>query len=156
MTTCLLMLVLIFLAIYDGIYGELPSFALMIAVVVAGILVAVRLAYAITILGFSFQLIWDPAVAVAILGGLYLLLYLISHGKWVGDGDWILGAIIAAALGTPWLALIVLFVSNLSATIVTLPTLKSRKSHKIYFGPFLVFAYVVTLTLSNYGIINLW
>lgn len=150
--TILLSLALIFLAIYDGLYGELPTFVLIIAGVIATALVITKL---ITV-NFTLQPILDIVAAVAVLGGLYLILYLVSRGKWVGDGDWILGSIIAAALGTPWLALIALFVANFSACLITLPTLKSRKSHKIYFGPFLVFAYIFTLVLTNYGIINLW
>lgn len=153
--TIILALSLIFLAIYDGLYGELPTFMLIIAAVIAIVLVATKFISAYQAATFSLQLVWNLLTAIALLGGLYLVLYLISHGKWVGDGDWILGSIIAAALGTPWLALVALFVANFSATIVTLPTIKSHKSHKIYFGPFLVFAYVLTLILASYGIINL-
>ena len=93
--------------------------------------------------------------AIFILGGVYLLLHLVSKGKWVGDGDWILGAIIAAVLGTPWLALVALFIANFSACLIMYPIVRKQKSHTIYFGPFLVFAFILTFILSNYGIINL-
>lgn len=152
LTTILLALTLIFLAIYDGLYGELPTVFLVIASLFSLTLVIFNL---VTV-SFSVKAIIDVAIAVLILGGLYLFLYLISKGKWVGDGDWILSSIIAAALGTPWLALIALFVANFSATIFALPTIKRNKSHKIFFGPFLVLAYILTQVLSNYGIINLW
>ena len=158
-TTIILTLTLIFLVIYDGLYGELPSLCLIIAAVFAVILVLVKFAtisYASqTSTDLPLELFSGALIAVGILGGLYLILYLVSHGKWVGDGDWILGGIIAAALGTPWLALIALFVANFSATIIAMPTIKKHKDHKIFFGPFLVFAYIIVLILSNCDIINL-
>ena len=148
--TILLTLALIFLSIYDGLYGKLPTFALIISALITAAIVVLRL---VTV-NFATQDILDTILAIAVLGGIYLSLYLISKGKWVGDGDWLLGSVIAAALGTPWLALIVLFLSNFAACLVSLPVIKKNKNHKIYFGPFLVFAYVVTLLLSCMGIMN--
>ena len=84
------------------------------------------------------------------LGGLYLILFLVSKGKWVGDGDWILGSIIAIALGKPWLALIALFLSNLIACMVMYPYVKNKSKKQIYFGPFLVIAYVIAITFSGF------
>ena len=156
-TTLLLTLTLIFLAIYDGLYGELPCLCLTFSAICAIIIVILKLWSFFSASGnFSWQPILDLLFAVLILGGIYLFLYLISKGKWVGDGDWILGTIIALALGTPWLALIALFSANFSACLVMLPKVRKRKNRTVYFGPFLVFAFVLTLILSNYGIINLW
>ena len=148
--TLVLSLFLIFLSIYDGLYGELPTFALIISAVLALAIVILRL---VTV-NFMISAILDTLFAIAILGGIYLVLYLASKGKWVGDGDWILGSIVAAILGSPWLALIVLFLSNFTACLYALPTIKKTKTHKIYFGPFLVVAYVITLLLSTTGIMN--
>lgn len=159
----LLSFLLIFLSIYDGLYGELPTFALIISAVLAVSLVLVKLTsinatyqpLSDASADFAHQLLIDSIFAIAILGGIYLVLYLVSKGKWVGDGDWILGSVIAAALGTPWLALITLFFANFSATIITYPTIKKRRDHKIFFGPFLVFAFVLTLFLSSFGVLDL-
>ena len=152
----LLTLTLIFLAIYDGLYGELPCLCLTFSIVCAIIIVILKLWSFFSVAGdFSWQPILELIGAILILGGTYLLLYLVSKGKWVGDGDWILGAIIAAVLGTPWLALIALFIANFSACIIMAPQVIKKKNHVIYFGPFLVFAFILTLILSNYGIINL-
>ena len=52
-----------------------------------------------------------------------MLLYLISRGRWVGDGDWLLGLALGLALATPWLALINLFLANLLACLVMIPIL---------------------------------
>ena len=72
--------------------------------------------------------------------GLYGLLYLISHGRWIGLGDVKLG--IAIGLLVPWWGgLIVLFMANLLGTLVSLPGLIKHKltaSSAIPFGPCLI------------------
>lgn len=142
----LLMLTLGFLAIYDGMWGELPSFGLVLALLFAAAILAVK----ILIAGFSWGMIGNAAAAVAILGGLYLVLYLVSHGEWVGNGDWVLGAVIGLALGEAWLALIVLCVSNCLGLIVMYPTAKKNGKKKIYFGPFLAVAFAIVLSFAPF------
>ena len=92
----------------------------------------------------------DIILAVGVLGGVYLALYLVSHGKWVGDGDWLLGTAIGLALGQPFLALVVLFVANFSAAAVMYPAVRKRRSHQVHFGPFLVMGYVVVAVFSGF------
>jgi prepilin signal peptidase PulO-like enzyme (type II secretory pathway) len=87
--------------------------------------------------------------SVLILGGLYLVLYLISKGKWVGDGDWLLATAIAIVLAHPWLALNALFVSNLVACAVALPQLKLKTAHQIHLGPYLVIGFVVVYVMAG-------
>lgn len=130
-----------FLAIYDGLYGELPNFALIIAIAIA-----IALAIVSYWNNLSWQLLLNETLAVAVLGGVYFLLYVISKGKWVGDGDWLIGTAIAIALGTPWLALFALFIANITACLVMLPTARTKR--QIYFGPFLVIAFIITTTFS--------
>ena len=132
-----------FLAIYDGLYGELPNKALFVSFLLS-LAVVVTLEWGNT----DFSYLLGIALSIAVLGGPYFLLYLISRGKWVGDGDWILGSIIAIALGTPWLALVALFLSNFIACLVMYPFVKGKNKKQIYFGPFLVIAYVITITFS--------
>ena len=134
---------LTFLAIYDGMCGELPTFALIIAIVLAIAAVTPDLCVKFTPMPFA---------SAALFGGIYLVLYLVSKGKWVGDGDWVLSTAIGLVLGHPWLALFALFISNVSACLVMYPIVKNRKNHQIYFGPFLVLAFVVTYTFSDFFI----
>lgn len=144
----------IFLAIYDGLYGELPTKCLIISIVLALVVLALQYSVTLTTSPFTLDYLWRPLTSVGILGGLYLLLYLISKSKWVGDGDWLLATALAIVLADPWPALITLFLANLLACLVMLPAMiisKTSKSHKIYFGPFLVVAFVIT-----YAIIGLW
>lgn len=141
-----LILSLGFLALYDGKFGELPCFMLIIAGVLAATIFGLKTFWA----GFSMDILWNTLGAVGILGGLYLLLYFLSKGEWVGDGDWILGAIIALILGTPWLAFWELFLANFLGTIVMLPIVKGNKKARIYFGPFLVVAFMIVLVFADF------
>ena len=92
-----------------------------------------------------------PLLSGLLFGGIYLALYLISKGKWVGDGDWILAGVIGLALGHPWLSMIALFVANFSACLIMYPLVKNRKNHQIYFGPFLVLSFVVVYAFSDFA-----
>ena len=143
------MLSLIFLAIYDGLYGELPVFCLTISIICA-IIIAVLRYWTVfsTISSFRWGPIVSTLISAAILGGIYLLLYLVSKGRWVGSGDWLLALAIGIALSSPWLALMELLIANLLATIIMFPSAIKRQNHKIYFGPFLVAAFVVVYALS--------
>ncbi len=79
--------------------------------------------------------------AIGVLSGLYLFLYLISRGRWIGFGDIKLGVGLALLL-TDWqLALVALFLANVIGCLVVIPfmiagTLK-RNSH-VPFGPLLI------------------
>lgn len=147
--TLLLSTILIFLAIYDGLYGELPTMCLILAIGCAIVILLFRIYFTASSNGFNAELIWKPILSFLILGGIYLVLYLISKGRWVGDGDWLLGAAIGIALYEPWLALVALFIANFVACLIMYPTTKSKKNHKIHFGPFLVIAYIITASFAN-------
>ncbi|MBQ3474331.1 prepilin peptidase [Candidatus Saccharibacteria bacterium] len=136
----ILILSLAFLAIYDGLYGELPVSFLIISIICAAIVGCYHLTY---------LSLTDLILSVFILGGIYLALYLISKGKWVGDGDWLLGAAIGFALGHPWLALLTLFLSNLLACLIMFPKAKGKNT-KIPFGPFLVAAFFIVYAFSSF------
>ncbi len=146
----LLTLSLCFLAIYDGAYGELPSLALTFAGICAIMMLILQQWSGLSDVGGSFRITVDALLSALLFGGVYLVLYLVSHGKWVGDGDFIIAGIIGVALGTPWLSLIALLVANLSATIVMYPFVRKTKNHQIFFGPFLVLAFVVVYSFAPF------
>jgi leader peptidase (prepilin peptidase)/N-methyltransferase len=143
-------LIIGFLAIYDGLYGELPVGALIAALICSTVILILKECETIFTTAFTSALIWQPLLSVVILGGLYLLLYLISKGKWVGDGDWLLGTALGMVLFHPFLALITLFLANLLACLVMAPTVVKKQNHQIYFGPFLVIAFVVAYAFANF------
>ena len=147
-------LVLIFLAIYDGLYGELPTSCLVLSLIFAVIILVIKEYQLLTVSPFVPENILAPLISVLILGGLYLILYLISKGRWVGDGDWILGTSLGLVLFAPLLSLLTLFLSNFIALAVMLPFLKGKHKQKIYFGPFLVIAFIIVCSFCD--IISLW
>lgn len=76
-----------------------------------------------------------------ILSGLYLTLWVVSRGSWIGFGDVKLGLGLALLLGDWRLALLTLLLANLIGCLVVLPLLAtgkiSRKS-RVPFGPLLI------------------
>lgn len=144
--TLIFTLPLIFLAIYDGLYGELPVAYLVISIFISLIILILHeISWATTNPSGAFtpDYILQPLGAFLILGGLYLLLYLLSKGKWVGDGDWLLATAIAFALARVWPALLTLTLTNLLAVIIMAPILRRSHRHSLHLGPFLVAAYLL-------------
>lgn len=83
----------------------------------------------------------SAAVSVGILSGLYLVLYLVSRGKWVGFGDIKLGFGLALLLVDWQLALIALFLANFIGCLIVIPLLlggKLKRSAHVPFGPLLI------------------
>lgn len=141
-----IIIVLGWLAIYDGMWGELPVLLLIVAGGMALAVAGVRWWQE----GFDLETILQLLAAVGVLGGPYLILYLVSRGKWVGDGDWILGVIIAAMLGEAWLSLWVLFIANFLGCVISWPKVRGKKEKKVHFGPFMVVAFVIVLTFADF------
>lgn len=86
--------------------------------------------------------------ALAPLFGIYLVVYVLSHGKWIGFGD----VKLCLALGfflTWWQGLLVLFLSNLLGSLSAVPALakhKAKMNTQIAFGPCLIVAtYIIVL-----------
>lgn len=95
----------------------------------------------------------DVTGAVAILSGLYLLLWYASRGGWIGFGDVKLGLGLALLLGNWQLAFLALFLANLIGSLVVIPALLSgkmtRKSH-VPFGPLLILGAVIAMLVGNH------
>lgn len=84
--------------------------------------------------------------SVAILSGIYFVLYVISKGRWVGFGDIKLGLGLGLLLGDWKLAFIGLFFANLIGCIIVIPLLASgklkRDSH-VPLGPLLIVGAII-------------
>ena len=80
--------------------------------------------------------------------GVYGILYLLSRGRWIGLGDVKLGIAIGLLISW-WGGVLVLFLSNLLASLASIPGLLKRRisgASEIPFGPFLLVAtYLVFL-----------
>ena len=140
------------LLLYDGWYGRLPTKLLVAGIGLSAIYRIVDAIESGNLAGsegltFSGQLL-DLLGAVGILAGVYYVLYVASHERWVGGGDWLLGLSIALLLGDWWLALVELFLANVLALFGYL--LFSRKKKKIPLGPYLIIACVVVFVFQDY------
>ena len=170
----LFMVPLAIMAVYDAKWGELPVSMLVLSnilgVVVFGVRELVKLAgpcarygfyasktvcYAELSEGAKWEILGGDLlsllIAIGILAGIYFAIYMLSKEKMVGGGDYILASAIALALGSWPLAIMELFLSNFSASIVMLPKSfkKENKGKPFPFGPYLIISFVVVFVLQN-------
>lgn len=91
------------------------------------------------------------ASAVAILSGLYLVLWLVSKGQWIGFGDVKLGLGLALLLSDWKLAFIALFAANFVGCLIVLPGLmagKLTRASRVPFGPLLIVGTIIAALLG--------
>ena len=84
--------------------------------------------------------------AVGVLSGIYLLLYLVSGGRWIGFGDVKLGLGLGLLLGDLQLAVLALFLANLIGCLIVIPlmiTKKLKRDSHVPFGPLLIAGMIV-------------
>ena len=131
------------LFVYDLRWSILPDIAMWPFVALGGIFVATQFITSSDSLGLLMTL----SGAVAILSGLYLVLYAISKGEWIGFGDVKLGLGLALFLADWKLAFLCLFAANLLGTLMVLPGMVrgtlDRKA-KVPFGPLLIVGFLLT------------
>jgi len=92
------------------------------------------------------------AIAVFLLSGLYLILWLISKGQWIGFGDVKLGLALALLLVDWKLAFIALFAANLIGCLIVIPGMLSGKltrKTRVPFGPLLILGAIVAVWWGN-------
>lgn len=88
------------------------------------------------------------ALSAAILAGLFLLLYVVSKGAWIGFGDVKLAIILGALAGTPLKAMFLLFVASTLGSLIALPLVlkgKAGRQTKLPFGPLLLAGTIITV-----------
>lgn len=91
--------------------------------------------------------------AIVILSGLYLVLYVISHGQWIGFGDIKLGLGLALLLADWRLAFIALFAANLIGCLIVIPAMvsgKLKRNSRVPFGPLLILGFVIAQLAGPY------
>jgi prepilin signal peptidase PulO-like enzyme (type II secretory pathway) len=95
-------------------------------------------------LGFD---LWNLAISGIIGGGFFLAQFLVSRGKWIGDGDIRLGLFMGLALGWPDI-LPALLISYFVGSIIGVGLIafgKKKMSSKIPMGTFLTIGTIVAL-----------
>lgn len=122
--------IIIAIAWYDGLFQEIPDIFSIV-----GILVALT----------GNLLIWKIQIGEMGIGALIGFLFfeiqwLLSKGKWIGEGDIFLGILMGIFLG--WKSLLVaLFFAYMTGAMIGLTLLLQKKAHAktaIPFGPFLM------------------
>ncbi len=136
----LMMTCFVALAVYDARWYLLPDKIVVPLTVLAGLFALLRAHIAGDI-----NQMYLAVAASLVLSGIFLLMYLVSKGTWIGFGDVKIAVSLGLIVGTPALALMVIFVASLFGTLVALPALLSAKknmNHTIPFGPYLMIATV--------------
>jgi prepilin signal peptidase PulO-like enzyme (type II secretory pathway) len=136
------------LLIYDARWRLLPN-KLLFPLIGVAVVFAILNNILVQHLGAGDFLI-QIGLAMLPVAGVYLLLYGVSRGQWIGFGDVKFGLVVG--LLTNWLgAILVLAGANLIGTLAMLPMLLSRKmtmTSKIPFGPFLIVATFLVFLFS--------
>lgn len=92
--------------------------------------------------------ILNLCLSVAILSGLYLLLWVLSKGAWIGFGDVKLGLALALLVGQWQLAFIALFAANVIGCLIVIPGMFSGKisrKTRVPFGPLLIAGGIISM-----------
>lgn len=105
--------------------------------------------------------LWSLLGGVFVLSGIYLLLYIVSRGGWIGFGDVKLGLGLALFLADWRLSFLALFAANLIGTLIVLPAMikgKVQKNTKVPFGPLLIIGFLLAwffgyMIINNYFIL---
>ncbi|MBU4421425.1 prepilin peptidase, partial [Patescibacteria group bacterium] len=129
-----------FLFIYDLKYKLLPDKITLPLIVILFIL---NVFIGINILNIL--------LAIGIGAGFFLLQYLISGGKWIGDGDIRLGAVLGAGLGFPQIisALLIAYIFGAVYGLILIVTKKAKMKSEVAFGTFLAVGGVIALFFGN-------
>lgn len=131
------------LAVYDLRWFELPDRIVLPLTVLAVVQTGVTAIWL-----KSWSALWQPALAAAIIFGLFWLLFQVSKGAWIGGGDVKLAVTLGLLAGTPLHAFLLIFLASLMGTLVSIPLLaRGRKGLKVHipFGPYLLAATVAVV-----------
>ncbi len=123
---------LVFLFLYDKKYQLLPD--------------AVSIPSIIIVFGLGYDM-WNSGLAILAGGGFFAAQYLVSRGKWVGDGDIRMGALLGAGLGWPGVvaAIFIAYILGAVYSIFLLFVKNKNMQSRIAFGTFLAVGGVIVL-----------
>jgi len=104
--------------------------------------------------GVSVSIVVSYVLAVLVGAGVFLLLYMMSSGRWIGDGDIRLGVAIGLFAGSPLEAWFCIFLASVIGVLASTPlVLRTKKNKrlklKIPFGPVLIIALYFTVLFGS-------
>ena len=144
---------LLALAVYDIRWMVLPNHILYPALLAA---LGGRLAYIFFYtdnIAHNLELL---ALSLIVASGVFLLLFIVSQGKWIGFGDVRLGLVTGTLLATPSKSFLMIFLSSILGTAFVLPALlagKKTATSRMPYGPFLIASTFIVLLFGD-SIIN--
>ena len=86
-----------------------------------------------------------------VIGGFFLIQWLLSKGKWIGDGDIRMGVLMGLMLGLEngLVALFIAYILGAAIGVILLVSKKARMKTQIPFGTFLALATFVSLLFGE-------
>src|SRR3989344_2468715 len=111
-----------------------------------------KVVYPAIAITFLYNFILSLLVSGVGVAGFFLLIFLISKGKWLGFGDVKLGFLLGLFLGFPKIA-VALFISYLVGAIIGIGIIflkKGTMKTEVPFGPFLIFGTFVALFFGDF------
>ena len=133
---------------YDAKWYLLPEKMNILLALIATAFVVLVFAQA----GFSLDSLFSLAGSLMIMSGIYLLIYIVSKGEWIGFGDVILGVGLGLLLVKWENAFLALFLANFLGLIAVAPAYLRKKvtgKTHIPFGPFLIIATVIVVLYGD-------
>ncbi len=98
----------------------------------------------------------QSVLGLGVGGGLFYILFQISSGRWIGGGDVKLGGLLGLLLGSPALAVLMLFMASALGSVVAIPLMatgRANRQTRLPFGPFLILATLI-VRLFGQAVIN--
>lgn len=133
---------LVILFAYDAKWFLLPDKITWTVVALGVVTVGLTMLYS----GDPIVTLFNAAGAVGALSGLYLVLYLVSKGQWIGFGDIKLGLGLGLLLVDWQLGLLALFLANVIGCLVVIPFMiagKVGRTSQVPFGPLLILGAII-------------
>lgn len=142
---CLLSVFLVASFITDWLELVLPD-NYMVPAIIISLLIALLVSY-IPGQGFVWNVLFGRILQAGIFVAIYSALYFGSKGKFIGDGDIRLAAVLGLALALPQLLVAVFATYVIGAAIGSFCILSKLKTRKdvIAFGPFLIIGFYIGL-----------
>lgn len=137
------------LATYDLRWMILPNKILYPTLVVA---LATQLIYWLAYSPAKTAFIVNWLAAVAVASGIYLAMFIISQGRWIGFGDVRLGLVTGTVLHRPSLALLMIFFASVIGLLAVVPQLltgKKQLTSRLPYGPCLILATLVCVLFGE-------
>lgn len=89
---------------------------------------------------------------VLVGSGIFMALYQVSGGRWIGGGDVKLGVVLGLLAASAEMSFLIIFLSSLIGTAIALPLLaigKANRTSHLPFGPFLMAATVIVVLFGR-------